>query len=189
MASSSNETSSSSAQRGAAQDSRAQGSLSVGSASQGKISHSSDGYSIRFERPLKHPVEKVWAAISDPLLMALWLAPAQIELKIGGHFQLEFSHAPSVARGKIIELDTFRVLAYTWKETGSTTSLVRWELTPSPEGCLLVLTHSQLPEDVPSFAAGWHTHLDLLTEVVNGTRHDFTWEEQWWKSKLPLYEG
>jgi uncharacterized protein YndB with AHSA1/START domain len=175
------------------QDSTPQGSPTQGSASpsspaQGRITHESDGYSIRFERPLHHPVEKVWAAISDPVTMALWLAPAQIELTVGGYIQLEFSHAPSVCRGRIVELIPFRVLAYTWKETGSGTSLVRWELKPEKYGCLLVLTHSQLPEDVPSFAAGWHTHLDLLAETVDGLRHSFTWEEQWWKSKLSLYE-
>jgi uncharacterized protein YndB with AHSA1/START domain len=155
---------------------------------EGTISRLSDGYSIRFERHFSHPVDKVWAAITDPVALALWLAPAQVDLKLGGYIQLEFSHAPSVARGEIVELVPFKVLAYTWKETGSTLSLVRWELEPRDGGCQLILTHSQIPEDAPSFAAGWHTHLDLLAEVVDGSRTDFTWEQEWWQSKLHGYE-
>jgi hypothetical protein len=44
-------------------------------------------------------------------------------------------------------------------------SIVTFELEPRGENVLLILTHRQLPTDkMPSFAAGWHTHLQVLQD-------------------------
>lgn len=52
-------------------------------------------YELRFERRLKHPVEKVWAALTDPERRAEWLAPGTIELRPGGRAELTFDNAPT----------------------------------------------------------------------------------------------
>ena len=50
----------------------------------GTVHKRADGYQLRFERQLHHPVEKVWAALTDPAQLAQWLAPGEIELTLGG---------------------------------------------------------------------------------------------------------
>ena len=52
-------------------------------------------YELRFERHLKHPVEKVWAALTDPERRAEWLDPGTIELRPGGRAELTFDNAPT----------------------------------------------------------------------------------------------
>ena len=50
----------------------------------GTVHNHEDGYQLRFERHLLHPVEKVWAALTDPAQLAQWLAPGEIELTLVG---------------------------------------------------------------------------------------------------------
>ena len=73
--------------------------------------------SRRFERRLPHPPEKVWRALTDARELAGW-------------FPRELAGAR-----EILESDPPHLLAY---RVGDET--LRWELSPIPEGCLLVLT-------------------------------------------------
>ena len=50
----------------------------------GTVHEHAEGYQLRFERQLCHPVEKVWAALTDPAQLAQWLAPGEMELTLGG---------------------------------------------------------------------------------------------------------
>ncbi len=91
----------------------------------------------RFERRLPHRPEKVWRALTDAKELARWF-PATVEgdREKGALLRFAFrdGQEPS-AEGTVTELDPPRVLAYTM---GSET--LRWELSPIPEGTLLVLT-------------------------------------------------
>jgi uncharacterized protein YndB with AHSA1/START domain len=154
----------------------------------GRILHEDGQYTIRFERHLGHPVSRVWDALTQPDQIAKWFAIATVELHPGGDYILDFTHAPQVMRGKITRLREYALLEYTWDEGSQETSLVSWELVPQgPEACLLILTHSGLTKQVPDFGAGWHTHIDLMAEVLEGSRDTFTWEDEWWRAKLPDY--
>lgn len=154
----------------------------------GCIFRGDDGYTLRFERHLPHSVKQVWSALTEPEYLAKWIADATVELRPGGDFILDYAHSPKVMEGKITRLREYALLEYTWSGDVGPQSLVTWELLPQgPEACLLVLTHSKLAEDVQGFGAGWHTHIDLMAEVLDGTRKEFEWDEQWWKSKLPDY--
>jgi uncharacterized protein YndB with AHSA1/START domain len=152
------------------------------------IQQTADGYSIRFDRHLDHPVHTVWEAISEPEWLAKWLANVTIHPVPGGDVIIVFTNSPSTSKGKITRIEPPHLLEYTWQEGKDGVSLVCWELFPEgSDKCQLVLTHTRLANDVASFAAGWHTHLDLLTEVLTGDRTEFTWKDEWWESKLPLY--
>ncbi|HTJ13420.1 MAG TPA: SRPBCC family protein [Dinghuibacter sp.] len=154
----------------------------------GSILRQGDAYTLRFERHLPHPVKRVWTALTEPEYLAKWMAPATVDLQPGGVFILDFAHDPKVMEGKITRVREYALLEYTWGGDVGPRSLVTWELLPQgPEACLLVLTHSKLTEDVQGFGAGWHTHIDLMAEVLDGTRDEFTWDDDWWRSKLPDY--
>lgn len=56
-----------------------------------------DGRSrIRFERRLSHPVERVWAALTEPGEMRKWWATAdELELREGGRFTIRWLNGRS----------------------------------------------------------------------------------------------
>jgi hypothetical protein len=49
-----------------------------------------DRYVLRFERRLRHPIERVWAALTEPGELVGWLAEAEIELVEGGRVHLRW---------------------------------------------------------------------------------------------------
>lgn len=78
----------------------------------------------------------------------------------------EFDH-----HGDVVEVDRPRVLAYSWyanwHSDPSHRTLVRWELTPTPDGTHVKLTHSglaALPDACTGYSQGWP---GLLEQVKN----------------------
>ena len=89
------------------------------------------GPQLRLERRFRHPVARVWRAISDPDELAHWF--------------------PSNEPMEIVERAAPHLLVATW--FGDT---VRFELQPVPAGCMLVFTHAFADRDVAArTAAGW----------------------------------
>jgi uncharacterized protein YndB with AHSA1/START domain len=122
---------------------------------------------VLFERRFEAPRERVWRALTDPGELAGWLAPAEIDLRVGGSVVLNFDDG--VERGTITELREPQVLAYTWNE-GRTDSLVRFELQAEGGGTRLTLRHTFEGEvNLASYGGGWHHHLELLVAQVAGT--------------------
>jgi uncharacterized protein YndB with AHSA1/START domain len=121
---------------------------------------------LRFERRLAHPPEKVWRAITEPAHLTQWF-PADVEgeRRIGAAIRLVFREGEGpIQSGTITELEAPRVFAFTWEE-----SLLRWELRPDGQGCLLIFT--QTFDDRPaaaSYAAGWQGCLDALELLLDG---------------------
>ena len=137
----------------------------------GTVHERADGYQLRFERHLRHPVEKVWAALTDPAQLAQWLAPGEIELTLGGRVYLAFTDGDSVIDGRVTAFAPPRLLEFTWTDKGNDLGFVRWELTAEDGGTHLVLTHT-VPEAARGFGlpmlAGWHTLLEKLAALLDG---------------------
>lgn len=70
-----------------------------------------------------------------------------------------------VMHGRITHCEPPRVLAYTWGE-GDGASHVRFELDPVDDQVRLWIVHSRLPNrgEILSVGAGWHTHVDILSD-------------------------
>ncbi|MGI6359037.1 MAG: SRPBCC family protein [Bacillota bacterium] len=143
----------------------------------GTVSITEHGYLMRFERRMPHPVEKVWAALTEPERLADWLADATMELVPGGKLQLRFGNTGSVIDGQVVAVQPPTLLEFTWNSEGAENTLVHWELHPDGAGCRLILTHS-FPDraQLPSMLAGWHTHLEGLPQAVNGERVQWPWD-------------
>jgi len=140
---------------------------------------------VRLERLLPGPIERVWAYLTESEKRGKWLASGEMELRVGGKVQLNFLHSsltphqePIPERFKMMECgDGFegtvthcnppRLLAYTW---GGDTSEVKFELTPQDEKVLLVITHTRLRDrdEMASVASGWHAHLGILEDNLLG---------------------
>ena len=142
---------------------------------------------VRLERVLPGPIERIWAFLTEPVKRAKWLAGGPMELRVGGAVELRFHHADLSAekvvperykekmerghtiRGRVTRCEPPRVLAYTWGE-GPDSSEVTFELTPRGKDVLLVLTHSRLPDrkGMIGVAGGWHAHVGILEDVLDG---------------------
>jgi uncharacterized protein YndB with AHSA1/START domain len=138
---------------------------------------------LRIERVLPGPIERLWAYLTEPEKRARWLAGGPMDLFVGGRARLEFHHAdlsaektpPEKFRQKeggqtvqcrITACDPPRLLAYTWGEDWGE---VTFELTPKGTDVLLAVTHRRLePKGMASVAAGWHAHLAILADRLGG---------------------
>lgn len=163
---------------------------------------------VRIERLLPGPIERLWAYLTESDKRGQWLATGDMELRVGGKVQLFFLHANltphkepvperfksmecgSGFEGTITECEPPRLLAYTW---GGDTSEVKFELTEQGEKVLLVLTHTRLRDrgEMTLVASGWHTHLGILEDnLVEVMPRPFwsTFEEveEEYKRRLPM---
>jgi uncharacterized protein YndB with AHSA1/START domain len=132
--------------------------------------------SVTFRRWLPHPIEEVWAAVTDPKDLEAWLlAKVRREDRRGG--RLEMEHPNGVhATGRVLEWSPPRAYEYEWNlppgpyQPDGEASIVRWELTPSEGGTLLVLTHRRLSRPTAEvFVRGLSVLLDRLSAHLDGT--------------------
>jgi len=139
---------------------------------------------VRLERLLPGPLERVWAYITESDKRAKWLAAGEFDLRVGGKVRLEFDNsrlssdktAPekykdrqvSKSEGVITRLEPMRVLAHTWSYKGGGTE-VTYELAPKGKDVLLTIVHRRLGKDLmPSVMGGWDVHTGILEDVLNG---------------------
>lgn len=143
------------------------------------------GYTIQFERLLRHPIQRVWEAISMPEKLSHWLAEADVVLKKDGRFNLDFGVNNCQVKGQITRLEPPSLLEYTWDSRDSPASVVKWELFAEGDAsCRLVLTH-RLPVLNLSTASGWHQYLAHLLGVLDGT--PIPWSEKAWEKVHDRY--
>jgi uncharacterized protein YndB with AHSA1/START domain len=135
----------------------------------GIVTRTGDAYQLVFERRLAQPPEKVWAALTAPERISAWLAEAEVDLRIGGAFRLRFTDPDYEFEGVITELESPRLIAWTWPHAEHPHSVVRWELFPEGAGCRLVLTQTNMhPPHLAEVAAGWHALLECLPGAAGG---------------------
>jgi uncharacterized protein YndB with AHSA1/START domain len=138
----------------------------------GTIETLDDGrYVLRYERQLRHPVEKVWEALTDPAEIEAWWARAQLELAEGGRARFEWLNGDAVADGRITRLEAPRAIEFDTDIHGR----LLWELEPAGDGTRLTLTvTAELPDEhLASVRAGWHVHIDFLEDALDGRPVDW----------------
>jgi uncharacterized protein YndB with AHSA1/START domain len=150
---------------------------------------------VKMERLLPGPVERVWAYITESDKRAKWLAAGEFDLRLGGAIKLQFDNGklpnnhdtPELAakyrekgkgsfEGKITRLEPMRVLAHTWNMGGDTE--VTYELTPRGKDVLLTVVHRRLaPRDlVVGVMGGWDVHTGILADILNGVEPRPFWK-------------
>jgi uncharacterized protein YndB with AHSA1/START domain len=141
---------------------------------------------VRMERTLPAPVERVWTYLTDPQRRGTWLAGGPMELRVGGNVELQFDHKRLSAeptperfreymnghtqRGRITACEPMKLLSFTWGEGGATVSEVTFSLTARGAQTHLVLTQRRLTDrsETVSVASGWHAHLGILDDQLRG---------------------
>ena len=144
---------------------------------------------LRFERTLPGPIEKVWAYLTESDKRGLWLAKGDMELVEGGKVELEFVHrelspvqGPTPDKfkdidcsvhGKVLRVNAPHLLTFTWGGG----SEVSFELEQEQGNTVrLTVTHRKLTPEQYSTAPGWHTHLDILDTRLKGKAPDNFWK-------------
>jgi uncharacterized protein YndB with AHSA1/START domain len=112
-----------------------------------------------FERPLRHSVERVWRAVSEPDELERWfVARPEWTPKQGERWEaMEES-------GEIVECEPPNVLTWTWGA-----ERFRFELRAEGDGCMLTFTHVFDDRAVGAqHAAGWETYFARLDAHLAG---------------------
>ena len=142
---------------------------------------------VQFERSFDSPIEAVWKAITTPEELGRWLAPATVDLEVGGSINVDFGEG-GTAGGEILVLDPPHVLEYVWRFTGEPDSVLRIELAAAGPATRLQLLHRLLPADQSvGYGAGWHAHLDQLADILGGSAAR-DWSERFMEL-LPEYQS
>lgn len=176
-----------------------------------KLVHAPESYgkmveteTIRFERLLPGPIERVWEYLTDSEKRGKWLASGKMERHVGGTVELIFNHknlSPeadpipdkykdmdevSTMQGTVTKYDPPHTLSYTWGEEAGYDSEVTFELANEEDRVRLVLTHRKIGDDIEQLmgiAAGWHTHLNILSDCLEGVD-----PKGFWSVHMPLEE-
>jgi len=149
-----------------------------------------DESTVRFERVLPGPIDRVWAFLTESDKRAQWLCGGDVETVAEGRVDMHFhnlslSSDADIPRpdkykdmpekmsfaGKVTRCEPPRLLEHTW-EFEDESSLVCYELREEEDKVRLVLTHRRLDSKdiVLSVSGGWHTHLNLLVDVLEGSQ-------------------
>jgi uncharacterized protein YndB with AHSA1/START domain len=137
---------------------------------------------LRFERRLDHPVDQVWAAITEPGELDAWWGRVNVDLRAGGSMRIEWLNGDVTMDATITELEPPRLLEIEGEPHGT----LRFELEPHGNGTLLrFTTRSQIPDEFRAkVLAGWHFHLDALEDFLDdATRIDWpNWPMDRWQA-------
>jgi uncharacterized protein YndB with AHSA1/START domain len=144
---------------------------------------------LKIQRLLPGPIERVWAYLTESDLRRQWLAAGEMEMKVGAPVELvwrndELTNPPGQRpsgfpdehrmQSRITELDPPRKLAITWGSTGG----VSFELEPKGDEVLLTVIHRRVTDRATllNVSGGWHMHLDVLVARLTGKEPPPFWE-------------
>lgn len=171
--------------------------MTTSMAERGALTVDDDGrVTMVFRRVLRHPIERVWRAITTPSELCQWmLAAAVVEPHVGGRIEYVSSPDPIVFTGRVLIWDPPRVYEHEFNtdpdprfvehlEVERTTA--RWELAEHGQTTVLTVRFRGMTKRVAGgFAPGLQAFLERLEAHVD----DRTLPD--WRSRFdelrPLY--
>lgn len=149
---------------------------------------------LRFERLLPGPIERVWAYITDSDKRAQWLGAGMMPQQEGAQFEIFFHHQTlssnlepvperfkAMENGvssphKVLRCEPPRLLKITWGNPAQP-SEVTFELGEEGSRVRLVLTHALIASrgDMTKASGGWHAHLAMLIDKLEGRMPPSFW--------------
>jgi serine/threonine protein kinase len=139
---------------------------------------------IRLTRSVRAPVDKVFAAWTDPAVMVDWYAPtddfttpvAEVDLRVGGSYRVGMKPGDRadvlLVRGQYCRIEAPSALSFTWAwdhDPAAPETQVTLEFRPKEDVTEVVLTHERFrdPEQRKRHAEGWTGCLNRLARKVS----------------------
>ena len=155
---------------------------------------------LKIQRLLPGPIERVWAYLTESDLRRQWLAAGEMTLEAGAPFSFtwrnddltdppgerpEGSSVDHTMQSEIVEAAPPHRLVFTWENSGE----VSIDLEARGERVLLTLIHRRLPDrgHLVGVSSGWHLHLDILGARLTGSEPETFWDA--WRRIRQDYEG
>jgi uncharacterized protein YndB with AHSA1/START domain len=139
----------------------------------GFISTEGNHATLTFKRRLQHPIETVWAAITDAEQRAHWLGVTAIDGRVGGTIET-IAEGPPISRkqrtveGRILVWNPPRIFEHEWNQLLVEKSVVRYELVADGDSTILTFTHRGLSvSNARGYGPGTHAYLDRLEAHLN----------------------
>lgn len=150
---------------------------------------------VRFQRTLPGPVERIWRYLVDEDKRARWLCGGETELVTGGKVEMHFHNASLSDKADVAPPEKYKdmpekmqffgtvtacvpptLLSHTWDFEGQSSEVV-YELREVGDQVELTLTHRRLDtrEEMVSVCGGWHTHLDILADLLAEKKPEAFW--------------
>ncbi|MDU0200811.1 SRPBCC family protein [Paenibacillus sp. MAH-36] len=132
------------------------------------LNHSDEEWVLILERTLKHPIEDVWAALTESDQLPAW-GPFATDRDLVSTGPVALSHVnhaeENVKRqGEVLTVEAPHLLIFKWGN-----DILRWELSVSDNNTILILRHRFTDYQMaPSLAAGWTLCLKGLTGILEG---------------------
>ena len=130
-----------------------------------KIEKVENGYIAHYERHLNHPVNVVWAWLTENDKLGQWFSELHVDkLREGGCIKFNMQDGTFIDM-QIFELNLESVLEFAWGQ-----DIVRFELHPESEGCRLLLIEKikTITNHTPKDLAGWHVCLEVVSALMDG---------------------
>ena len=129
--------------------------------------------SISFEFDLHHAPEKVWRALTDPLLLTEWLLPVVAsKFELGADFTFKAPPQPGwdgTVNCRFLEIEAQRKLSYTWV-VGDIDTIVTFTITPTASGTRLALMQSGFKpnqkQNIAGARYGWKMMSGRLVDLL-----------------------
>ncbi len=132
-----------------------------GPAGGAQVRKEGEKWTLILVRELRHPPEKVWQALTDPVHLREW-APFDADGSLGtagSTVKLTWAGTPTALETTVTRADAPKVLEY---------NDIRWELEASGGGTRLTLWHNIDRRFISWGTAGWHICLDVLERLLAG---------------------
>ena len=179
----------------------------------GEYGTSPEAATVRLERVLPGPIERVWAYLTDSEKRGKWFASGPMDLRPGGKVEFHSHNSElvpgsgpppekykdfegMVSYGTVTRCEPPNVLSFLWGEGPEDESEVTFELTEHGEQVFMALTHRRLRNrtEMIGVASGWHVHVGIVIDLLNGREPKPFWPsleklEVEYDKRLPFEEG
>jgi uncharacterized protein YndB with AHSA1/START domain len=140
--------------------------------------------SIQHQLFFAHPPASVWAYLTDPDLMQLWLMKNDFKPVVGHEFQFRTNpkadfNFDGIFYCKVLDVVPFKKLSYSWKcgpgdGKFNIDSVVNWKLQPKDNGTLLLLDHGDfaIMDNLVLFNSmteGWLKNIHKMADRLNAS--------------------
>jgi uncharacterized protein YndB with AHSA1/START domain len=150
----------------------------------GTMENHGDHVVLRYERHLAHPVEHVWAALTDPDELVRWWGRVQApRLASGEPYTITWLNEGEDGETVVMEATITEIREHELLEVhGDPHGTLRFELRADGDATDLLLqcTSPVPPEHRTSVQAGWHFHLDALATALDGGSTDLAHPMEAW---------